>query len=85
MSSENELSSHSFENETEKEFDREAEETEAVVEFSKSPYSEFFTIVSETAKNLKVRCKLCLPKVENSSEGKIHLYLLSMTKMKKHT
>ena len=67
MSSENELSSHSFENETEEEFDREAEETEAVVEFSKSPYSAFFTIVSETAKNLKVRCKLWLPKVRRNA------------------
>ena len=42
--------------------EQEDKESETVADFNKSPFSEFLAVVSETAKNIEVCCKLC-PKV----------------------
>ena len=67
MSIEDYLQSVSFVNDTEEEFSSEAEETDVVVEFSNSAYGEFFSVVSETSKNLQVRCFFSFE--ENVSSG----------------
>ncbi len=53
---------------------------ELEADFSKSAFAKFFTLVSETAKNINVKCKLC-PKTYSTSKNsksnlKIHLKVI---------